>query len=62
MVKDVLRSIDSLGIWGSVAIILFLLVFLYWTAATFLMKSSFRSHMSNLPLEDNLKNKGSENE
>lgn len=62
MVKDVLRSIDSLGLWGTIAIVLFLLVFMYWSIASFLMKSSFRHHMSNLPLEDNSTTKGSENE
>ena len=62
MVKDVIRSIDSLGIWGTMAIILFVLVFLYWTFASVMLKKSFQKHMSNLPLDDNLTNKGSDNE
>ena len=62
MVKDVIRSIDSLGIWGTMAIILFVLVFLYWTFASIMLKKSFQNHMSNLPLEDNLTNEGSEDE
>lgn len=62
MVKDVIRSIDTLGIWGTMAILLFLAVFLYWTVASMLLKKSFQNHMSNLPLEDNLINKGNEDE
>lgn len=62
MVKDVIRSIDSLGIWGTMAIILFMSVFIYWTFASLMMKTSFQEHMSNLPLDDKLKNKESENE
>lgn len=62
MVKDVIRSMESLGTGGTVAIILFMLVFLYWTFASLMMKSSFQKHMSNLPLEDNLKNGGSDND
>lgn len=62
MVKDVIRSIDTLGIWGTMAILLFLAVFLYWTFASLLMKKSFQKHMSNLPLEDNLINEGNEDE
>lgn len=62
MIKDVIRSIDTLGIWGTMAILLFLAVFLYWTVASMLLKKSFQNHMSNLPLEDNLINKGNEDE
>ena len=62
MVKDVIRSMETLGIWGTMAIILFMLVFLYWTVASLMLKKSFQDHMSNLPLEDNLKKKGPENE
>ena len=62
MVKDVIRSVESLGIWGTMAILLFLAVFLYWTFASFMMKKSFQQHMSNLPLEDSFTNKGSDNE
>lgn len=62
MVKDVIRSIDSLGIWGTMAIILFILVFLYWTFASIMLRKSFQNHMSKLPLEDNLIKKGSDDE
>ncbi len=58
MVKDVIRSIDSLGLGGTIAVLLFLAVFVYWCIAAFMLKNSFQLHMSHLPLEDESNKQG----
>ena len=51
MIKDILRSIDSLGTWGTLAIIIFFSVFLTWILFVCFMDKDFRNHMENLPLD-----------
>jgi hypothetical protein len=53
MIKDILRSIDSLGVWGTLAILLFFMVFAYWNISVLFLDKNFQAHMSHLPLDDN---------
>ena len=52
MYKDILRSIDSLGLWGALALILFFLVFFYWVISVWFFDDDFQKRMSELPLDD----------
>ena len=52
MYKDILRSIDSLGMWGALALVLFLMVFTYWAVSACFLDKDFQEKMSHLPLDD----------
>ncbi len=62
MIKDVVRSIDTLGMGGTIAVLLFLAVFTYWCIAAFFLKKTFQEQMSHLPLENDSNNQGVSNE
>ncbi len=51
MIKDILNSINGLGIWGSMAIILFFMVFAWWIFSTLMMNDSHVKHMGALPID-----------
>lgn len=52
MIKNVLSDIGGVGIYGVISISLFFLVFTAALVRTFLMKKSFVSEISVLPLND----------
>ncbi|MCM8531594.1 MAG: hypothetical protein NE330_10575 [Lentisphaeraceae bacterium] len=52
MIKDILNSVNGLGIWGSAAIILFFMVFAWWIFSTLMMNNQHVEHMGSLPLEN----------
>lgn len=57
MIKDILNSVQGLGIWGTMAIVLFFMVFTWWVFSSLMMNNSHVEHMGSLPI-----NSGSEEE
>ena len=53
MIKDILHSVENLGLWGTLAILLFFIVFAYWNISVLFLDKGFQKHMSHLPLDQN---------
>ena len=52
MFKDVLSSVQDLGLWGSLALVLFFLVFGWWVFSTLMMNDQHVEKMGALPLDN----------
>lgn len=50
MIKDILNSIQGLGIWGTLAVILFFMVFMWWVFSSLMLNKSHVDHMGSLPI------------
>lgn len=51
MIKDILNSINGLGIWGAMAIVLFFMVFAWWIFSCLMMNDNHVQHMGALPMD-----------
>lgn len=57
MVKDILRSMEGIGHYPSIALIIFFGIFLGYLIWTFVMDKGYEAHMKGLPFDDGNTNK-----
>jgi cbb3-type cytochrome oxidase subunit 3 len=52
MYKDVLRSIEGIGLYAIISLVIFMLFFTIVSLWMFRIRKSHANHMASLPLED----------
>ncbi len=58
MLRDVLNSISGIGIYPTIALVIFFSLFVTALVYVFRMDKSHEQHMSEIPLNDNSTSKG----
>lgn len=58
MIRNVLTSISGIGIFPTIALLIFITLFVGAIIYVFRMDKPYEKHMSELPLEDNSLDKG----
>lgn len=51
MIKEVLQSIEGIGIYPTISLLLFFTVFVMMLIRTFRLDRNYRNKMKNMPLE-----------